>query len=45
VSGSRLFTISPRYSSLRESPGSLPAQEVLRFFSDATLAGRFAFDE
>src|SRR5436305_12288353 len=44
VSGIRLFTLSPRFTrlwSLREPP----AQEILRSFSDAARAGRFAFNE
>src|SRR5579864_2454031 len=46
VSGNRLFTCSPRYSkNLRGRHKQPPAQEVLRFFSDATCLSRFAFVE
>jgi len=44
VSGIRLFTVSPRFTSLRELQGA-STQEILRSFSDAAWAGRFAFDQ
>jgi len=44
VSGIRLFTLSPRFTRLR-SLREPPAQEVLRSFSDAARASRFAFNE
>ena len=45
VSGIRLFTQSPRFSKFPESLQGPPTQEVLRSFSDAAWASRFAFHE
>jgi hypothetical protein len=43
VSGNRLFTISPRFKVLESLQRASPAQEILRFLSDATEPTRFAF--
>src|ERR1700756_2531327 len=43
VSGSRLFTISPRFKVLESLQRASLAQEILRSLSDATQPTRFAF--